>query len=282
MVFLYGYMNRHLSLLGDAYESWEVAKAFFDPAYQYRSMVLFFLAVFFVFALDNFFREYRNKYDGTFVGDPGWLIRSQLLHSLEWQKVEWNAGDIHYPGTLVFLDLRSQIIMVRENIDIRLGYLPISQYLDLIKKYPIDFFTKYVRQFFSGLDIVYPEIYIRDLHQGRVLFSFVNYTLIFAALMVVIDTIIKRSRAIGIWAAVLLSLTFPALISIPFIIETRFFFSMLLTFCALAIFNTQIPKGCMKTLFADEKYYWPMLAYVFLSPSVLPCLQVCLPNSKAK
>ena len=62
---------------------------------------------------------------------------------------------------------------------------------------------------------------------------------------------------------VFLTLTAPALVTIPMIIEPRFFFPMLLTLHGLAVFDLQLPKDGVRNLMFTERFQWLMIAYVF-------------------
>lgn len=228
-----------------------------------RNLFVFCVLFAFMFVANNSINLSRDKTDGFYQSKPVGLVQWQLLNSLNWQKVEWNAGDPDYYGGLIFFDVRGQTIMDNEGLNKEQGGISLSHYVKLILKYPVDFFAIYARHFFSGLDIVYPAIYVTDLHQNRILFSFINYTLIFGALILLIDRFIKSFSVERRKIFLLLTLTTPALAATPFVIEPRFFLPLLLTLYGVIIFGIRLSTNILRISLYSQKFYWLIIAYVF-------------------
>jgi hypothetical protein len=152
--------------------------------------------------------------------------RSLYLTQLDWgiyiQRYESNVGET-YPGPQIFfMDDMGKKIIETEGISYIQSY---QQYFKVVIKYPVDFICIYARHIFNGLDHVYSDIFIKDINQNRIFFSFLNYSIIFIALSSIVYQN-KRNRKI-IWkfpeVALFLIFLSTVVLSIPTAVETRFF-----------------------------------------------------------
>jgi hypothetical protein len=94
--------------------------------------------------------------------------------------------------------------------------------LNLALHQPFDMAAIYVRHVFNGLDVIYPMPYINNLLSNHIVYRFVNYTLWFLTIILMwrhgID--VKRDAKKLVFTFLII---LPALISIPVMIEPRFF-----------------------------------------------------------
>lgn len=162
------------------------------------------------------------------------VLRMQLTQGLRVQKIEWNAGDVRYPGGIEVPDRAGQAVL--EAVPGRPHWLTERQYVDVVLEHPLTVATIWVRHLFNGLDLWYDEVYVTDLQSGRLARSFLNYTLLFFAWLAVRLHARQWVAGDGRLAWTALAVVAPALSAVPFVIEVRFFIPMLVFAHALALF----------------------------------------------
>lgn len=192
------------------------------------------------------------------------LMRAQLEGGLKIQKIEWNAGDEKYPGKLLFSEKRGIELLKLEGIDTSGVFhgtgISGKQYLSLYAKYPFDMAAIAMSHLFAGVDITYDSVYVYNFHSPRILFSLLNYSLIFLALVIIFAKL-SWWRQNGQYAPfLLLALAVPGFSAIPFIVEVRFFMPLILAYSAISIFA--LSDG-IKTLYI-KNLYWYLLAFILL------------------
>jgi hypothetical protein len=127
------------------------------------------------------------------------------------------------------VDNHGSIIILNENIGPMPGSSPTcpmltsySDYLRLLKKYPMDFVSIYFRHLFQGLDTMSTNPYTIEV-KNRIIFSFTNYSLWF---MVLLFCWHRKYFFMDIEKILFLSVILsPAILSIPAIPETRLYIS---------------------------------------------------------
>lgn len=160
------------------------------------------------------------------------LIEAELTWGLRNQRVIWNAGDYRYPGALQFSEDRGKAILRSEGLE-KEDWIGFGQYATILFHHPIDFTLIYLRHAFDGMDASYPTIYVQDAGRRSMLFSLLNYFLIFSSLY----ALYKNRHLLRSQWAVLLALSLPALSCAPFLIEPRFFMPLSITLLAYPIFS---------------------------------------------
>ncbi|SHK02650.1 Dolichyl-phosphate-mannose-protein mannosyltransferase [Aureimonas altamirensis DSM 21988] len=193
------------------------------------------------------------------------VLEGQLKGGLQFRKVEWNAGDATYPGSLVFPDKRGAEILSKEGIKSSKesffdGAIPATHYARLWLTYPKDMAIIYGQHFFSGIDIKYNSVYIYDFSRNIMLISAVNFSVLFIALLAATKLVrwcgdMKMQRIL-----MLIALVFPAFSAIPFIVEVRFFMPLIVGYSALGIFAL---RDCLPYMVRKD-FYVQLLIFVGL------------------
>lgn len=214
-----------------------------------------------LFVVEGLYKDYRNRTDGPLAFNLRGLVNVQLTYGLRYQRIEWGIGEA-YQGPLYFWDDQGQAIFDKENIVPEEKLLSLRKYAGLFFKYPFDFLVIYFRHFFNGLDMQYPAIYVSNIYGKRVLFSFLNYTLLFLSLKVIRSNL-KNWLASAQSISTISMLMIPAASSIPFVIEPRFFLPMTISLFSLAVFGLQSGGLDISLLFKRQILSWSMLEYIF-------------------
>ena len=144
------------------------------------------------------------------------LYIKQLFWGLKTQKFESNIGD-NYPSiTVIYEDPFIQNLQ-KTNL---LRNKTLTQYLKIMRRYPLDILVSYFRHMFNGLDIFFSTPYIKNVYANHVVLSVANYLIWF----VLIFRILKTDLSPDYLSAVgLISLLLPVILAIPTAVEVRFF-----------------------------------------------------------
>ncbi|UHD45332.1 glycosyltransferase family 39 protein [Aureimonas altamirensis] len=169
------------------------------------------------------------------------VLGGQLKGGLQFRKVEWNAGDATYPGSLIFPDRRGAEILSKEGIRSSKesffdGTISAGHYLHLWLTYPKDMAIIYGQHLFAGIDIKYNSVYIYDLRHNIILMSIINFSLLFISMLAATRLVRSYGEMKTQRILILLALIFPAFSAIPFIVEVRFFMPLIVGYSALGIF----------------------------------------------
>lgn len=183
-----------------------------------------------MFALNMGYAAHREQAAGSAHTDGRRVLNGQLTNGLRMQRIEWNAGDESYPGMLVFEEKRGKALLAMERR--ATGWLHLDEYVAIVLAHPLDFALIYARHLFNGIDLAYPTVYVQDLHQRSLLFSLLNFALLFSSMAVLAG----NGRMLRQQAPVLLAVALPALSCIPFPVEPRFFISLTMPLHALPLF----------------------------------------------
>lgn len=150
------------------------------------------------------------------------------LKQLAWgTRVQLYDGALTYPGALPYADASG--VKLFEQLNQR-EYESYGQYLSVVLQHPIDFFLRYCRHLFNGLDIRYPTPYRLDaasLESPGL--KLLNYVLLALAL-----TTIRPKQLSWQHGWVLLALLLPCAAALPIAIENRFLLPLHLLLLALA------------------------------------------------
>ncbi|MCM1191912.1 MAG: hypothetical protein NC123_05385 [Butyrivibrio sp.] len=147
----------------------------------------------------------------------GSLYLQQLKWGLETQRIDGNLDVSVFPfGGMNFYD----------GIGGRFASdLVISSYWDYIVfvlRHPFDVLFMYLRHVFSGMDITYPNIYVKNVYNARGMIQFLNYSLLFFGIKGVKSSVKKSTWNLDFVGALLIYML-PVILCVPTAIETRFF-----------------------------------------------------------
>jgi hypothetical protein len=183
-----------------------------------------------MFALNTGYAAHREQVAGSPHTDGRRVLNGQLTNGLRMQRIEWNAGDQSYPGMLVFGETRGRALL--EEAGRTTGWLHLHEYVDIVLAHPLDFALIYARHLFNGIDLAYPTVYVQNMRQRSLMFSILNFVLLFSSLVVLAG----NRRILRQQAPVLLAVALPALSCMPFPVEPRFFMSLTMPLHALPLF----------------------------------------------
>lgn len=200
-----------------------------------RGLVL--LAVLSVmFALNAGYVSYRGRTDRGDHPDAFRVLGRQLADGLRVQRIEWNAYDERYPGMLIYEEGRGKAILAAEGLQV--DRFQWNQYLSIASRHPLDFSIIYARHLFNGLDLAYPTVYVQVVRQRSLLYSMLNFFLVFSSLVALGISRVPLRRILTLLAMVL-----PALVCMPFPTETRFYLSLQAFFIAFPVFANPWAKS---------------------------------------
>jgi hypothetical protein len=142
-----------------------------------------------------------------------------LYYGLNLQRADF-GGEVGADSVLI-PETQGQVILTKHKIQTLDGFT-MSKYLKLVICHPLDFMAIYARHLFNGIDIVYPSTYIPDIFRHQMFYRFFNYTFWFLSLSLIWRRGIQfnqdKEKLFILFIVIL-----PALLTIPGVIETRYF-----------------------------------------------------------
>ncbi len=166
------------------------------------------------------------NYDNYNVIDPRVMTEKVYEGSLYLQQLIWGLGTQRYETNLDMESFASARVVFYDGIGSAiLANSEIHSYWDYIVFVFTHFFDVlfiYLRHIFNGMDIAYPNGYIKNMYNSRIVVQFVNYTLLFLGIAG-LKRNIKKSTWTYDFIGSLLIYIMPVILCIPASIETRFF-----------------------------------------------------------
>jgi hypothetical protein len=181
----------------------------------------------------------QAKYD-----NENWYIKG-LFWGLGTQKFETNIGD-NFPSIVVIYEDPFKSKIQKTNI---LRNKDISGYLRIVKNYPADIAVSYFRHLFNGLDIFFPTPYIKNLFANHIFLSIVNYLIWLLIIYHLVN--MDLSHISLITTAGVMSMISPVILSIPIVIEIRYFLPAYLMAYGVIAFGVN-PKNLVKSIFQNK------------------------------
>ena len=170
----------------------------------------------------------------TMPGQPSLFVQ-QLQWGLKNQKYETNIGsDYKYPG-MSFVDERGKAMWEATALT---EFSTASQYVELCLGRPWRSVGVWQRHLFNALDVQYPTPYVQEVFVPTWPLAWLNYSLIFCGLVVLL--LRPWQRPIAGWvrpSLVLLALLLPCLLALPTAIECRFLLPLHLLLSAAVAFG---------------------------------------------
>ena len=170
----------------------------------------------------------------TMPGKP-----SLFLQQLEWglcaQKYETNIGDDYPDPRMFFVDERGKALWEATGLK---EFSSLGQYVQLCRSHPWRSLGVWLRHLFNALDVQYPTPYIQAVFVPTWPLAWLNYSLIFGGLLVLLLRPWQRPAAT--WARpvlVLLALLLPCLLVLLTAIECRFLLPLHLLLSAAVAFG---------------------------------------------
>ncbi|TGE15651.1 hypothetical protein [Hymenobacter elongatus] len=159
------------------------------------------------------------------------LYLFKLNEGLVNQRYETNVGANYPQPQAVFIDLAGRAMVAQINWHQFESY---PEYFFYVLRHPFDILGVYMRHLFNGLDVLYAGPYVHNLYGSTMLNSFVVYTVLFLALVVIVVRIhlVRFSHWLVIGALVITCLA-----SMPLMVECRFFIPLHLLLYAVACYG---------------------------------------------
>ncbi|MFO7656105.1 MAG: hypothetical protein R6W78_03495 [Bacteroidales bacterium] len=160
------------------------------------------------------------------------LFFQQLLWGVQYEKYETNVGYDYPKAQVFFIDRMGSSIAEYEKINHFKNYGDLGR---LFLKYPVELTCIYFKHLFNGLDIKDDTVYLKKVSRRKYLFSFLNYSVMFLALLTLYlnrkDIFIDRKGLF--FLLIILSII---VLSVPTAIETRFMLPLFLYLYMVVVF----------------------------------------------
>ena len=190
------------------------------------------------------------------------LYLLQLQWGLQYKKYETNVGSDYASPQMYFVDPRGQELWERAGISEFKSY---DQYGQLFLANPLNIVRIWASHLFNGLDIQYPTPYIQQVYVPSWGMAWLNYTLIFSSLWVLVvrrsSWFIKTNLRL---AVVLLALLGPCAATLPVAMECRFLLPVHLLLYAVFAFTIK-PVHAWRTSSVRQRAWTGLLYAGFVS-----------------
>ena len=148
------------------------------------------------------------------------LYLQQLFWGVGMQRYETNFNlDIFPEYRVVFKDFIGEKLLEQDGITSFTSYL---DYIKFVISHFFDVCIMYIRHLFNGLDIVYTNVYIKNLYGCRFFVQLINYVLMFFGC----SELLKQYKKVKFNSTLLikiLALGLPILLVLPTAVECRYF-----------------------------------------------------------
>ncbi|UOG76779.1 hypothetical protein MTX78_09290 [Hymenobacter tibetensis] len=160
------------------------------------------------------------------------LYREKMKWGLLHQKLETTLDRSYPDQMMIFRDVAGEQLIRDEQITWFASY---ADYFQLVLRHPFVFSKMYAQRLFNGLDVQYPTPYIRKIYVSSAGLAWLNYTVWFGAILVVLQTPFRR-WPLRRWL-VLAVLLVPCLPMLPMSMECRFLLPLHLLLYATLCFG---------------------------------------------
>lgn len=198
------------------------------------------------------------------------LYLFQLETGIVLQRYETNIGTTYPTAGIRFDDRTGKAIVIAEK---NAPLNSIGDWLKLWTKYPVSLVAVYSRHLFNGLDVAYPDAYIKDPYQRSFFRSFVNYGLLYLFFSR-LGSLLPLLKKNWVFLSALCSLLLPVAATIPTAIEPRFFLPIYVIMYATLAFGQTFQIGRLRSLSVTGVLYFVLfvLACHALSDTTFSCL----------
>ena len=161
----------------------------------------------------------------------GDLYLQQVNAGFSMQKYETGIA-IDYPIPQVRYHDPAGTQLLQKNLNQQIDSY--GEYLQVVAQHPADMVALNARHLFNGFDVLYPTPYLYRVYTSTAVLAWVNYTLLFAAGIVLLRRV-KGATRLQLLTA--LPLLIPALAAIPLPMECRYMLPLHLMLLAVACFG---------------------------------------------
>ncbi|SHL85192.1 hypothetical protein [Hymenobacter psychrotolerans] len=160
------------------------------------------------------------------------LYREKLKWGLLHQKYETTIRTDYYEPVMIFRDAAGEQLVKQEHIGWFDSY---GSYFRLVLRHPLTFTKMYAWRLFNGLDVQYPTPYIKQVYVPTWGLAWLNYTVWFGALLVLLR--VRFCRVHWQQWLVLAVLLVPCIPMLPMSMECRFLLPLHLLLYAVLCFG---------------------------------------------
>ena len=172
------------------------------------------------------------------------LYAFQLSFGLSWEKYETTTGNEVDGPRVIYWNRTGGRLFDVEHLTAPFDF---KTYWRVVKSYPLELYTIYVRHFFNALDLQFSDPYPATILSNRILFSFLNFTILFLSSFYLLCR--YRPSPSLFPALFYAALTAPCLVALPGVVETRFFLPVyLIAYGALSYGALGKPKEFVRAL----------------------------------
>ncbi|UOQ99764.1 hypothetical protein MUN81_09755 [Hymenobacter sp. 5317J-9] len=167
-------------------------------------------------------------------GTPSLYIQ-QLEWGLTMQKYETNVGDDYRYSNMVFIDQEGRDLL-HQNVYLHLT--GVTQYVHLLQQYPLPLVGVWFRHVFNAMDVQYPTPYIRYVFTPTWKLAWLNYSIWWACLLLVV----RIRRPLSGWPRLMIvvaALLLPCAAVVPTAIECRYLLPLHLLLSAAVAFSAR-------------------------------------------
>lgn len=197
----------------------------------------------------------NHKYTGSYTPRVITEQYTGYQRGLEWQQIYWGLSQSRYetyigdegdyPTAKVnFYDAVGKEILEREGVQVE--DFGVIDYFKLVAKYPLDFCGIYVRHLISLMTPTFKDVYIRDIHVNKGVFSSIAIVMWILAYGLMIDTIKHKKGLKNITTYLNVAMMLPGVLQCFGSVELRFFLGvyMIMYFYVFCMADYQVVKNC--------------------------------------
>ena len=180
----------------------------------------------------------RHFGDGLSIWVPtSSLMKTQLFWGLQYQRYDTFAGTFsgHPAAQMYFIDSVGQALLAKEGIS---GFSTWGEFIKFFFKYPIEIGGIYIRHFINMLLPCWPNQYVYNLDNNKVLLALLSLIITFLFGMVICEKLSINNLVYIKFIPLLI----PVLFILPGAVEVRFFIAVYLLIIYTLGFNTDWKK----------------------------------------
>ena len=204
----------------------------------------------------------RHFGDGPSIWVPtSGLMKTQLFWGLQYQRYDTFAGTFsgHPAPQMFFIDSVGQALLAKEGLT---GFATWFDFIKLVFKYPVEIGGIYIRHFINMLLPCWPDQYVYNLDNNKILFALISLAATFLFALVICGNMSVNRLIYKKFVPLLI----PVLFILPGAVEVRFFIAVYLLIIYTLGFNTE-----WKKLFEYIRHHLLKVIIIFILYSGVVC-----------
>ena len=184
------------------------------------------------------------------------LFEKHLYWGLKTQKYEI-VVDKNYPS--IFIDYKDPIALKIQKTNL-FREKTYSNYIKIVKRFPLDISVSYFRHLFNGLDIFFSTPLVTNVYANHTLFSIANYLIWF--LLIYHLASIDLSSVNYIQAVSIIGVLSPVMLAIPTAVEVRFFLPAYILAYGAIVFGFDYKSLLYSILYKKRDFFRFVILFV--------------------